>query len=57
MEISERAVSSLAIATVHLVAAVVLTTLLGRVRKLSIANWLVILWLTYDVIVHVTLVC
>ncbi len=56
MEISERAVSSLFIAAVHFVAAVLLTTALARVKRVSTVDWLVLLWLSYDVIVHVTLV-
>ena len=53
---SERAVFSLVIASCHFVAALLLTTVLGRLRRLSTVDWLIVLWLVYDVIVHVTLV-
>lgn len=55
-EFSPRAVYSLAIAAGHMVGAVVLTLVLGRVKRLPTVDWLVLLWLCYDVIVHVTLV-
>lgn len=53
---NERAVFSLGIASTHFVAALLVTTILGRAKRLATTDWLIVLWLVYDVIVHVTLV-
>ena len=56
MELSERAVSSLAFTAVQFAAAIACAVLLSRRHGLSIGNGLAVLWYTFDCIVHVTLV-
>ena len=56
MELSERAVYSLAFTAVQFAAAIVCAGLLSRRHGLSIANGLAVLWYAFDCIVHVTLV-
>lgn len=54
--LSPRAVSSLFIASLHFVAAILTTWLLRKWRSLPLQEWLIVLWLVYDAIVHFTLV-
>lgn len=56
MELSPRAITSLGIASLHSVAAILITWLLGKWRLLPMHEWLIVLWLVYDAIVHFTLV-
>ena len=53
---SERAIFSLAVASCHFLGALLLTTVLGRLKRFNTIDWLIVLWLAYDVIVHLTLV-
>lgn len=56
---SERMVRSLGVAALHSLATIaivlVILVMYGR-RKLSTVDWLTLLWLVYDAIVHLTLV-
>ena len=54
MEYSEEMVISLSVASVQFVAAIVITYILAR--EYNRCTFLTILWLSYDLITHVTLV-
>uniref|UniRef100_A0A1X7SKH7 EXPERA domain-containing protein n=1 Tax=Amphimedon queenslandica TaxID=400682 RepID=A0A1X7SKH7_AMPQE len=53
--LSPRAISSLFIASLHFIGAILITWLLGKWRSLPFHEWLIVLWLVYDAIVHFTL--
>lgn len=54
--LSERAISSLAVASVHFVLGFLFTLISARYKKLSRSEQLILFWLFYDAIVHFTLV-
>ncbi len=54
--LTERAISSLAIASGHFIVGLLLTVTAARYKKLSNTEWLIVFWLFYDAIVHFTLV-
>lgn len=56
MELSERAVSSLAFTAVQFAVALACAMLVTRRHGLSIGSGLAVLWYTYDCTVHITLV-
>ena len=56
MALSERAVTSLAFTAVQFTVALACAVLVTRRHGLSIGSGLVVLWYTFDCIVHVTLV-
>ena len=56
---SERMIRSLGVAALHSLAATAIVLAIGIAygrKKLSSVDWLVLLWLIYDAIVHLTLV-
>ena len=54
--LTPRAVSSLTVASIYAVAAVTITWILGKRYKLPIKEWMTVLWLVYDAIIHFMLV-
>ena len=57
--VSERMIQSLGVAALHSLAATAVVLVIGIAygrKKLSSVDWLVLLWLVYDAIVHLTLV-
>lgn len=56
MALTERAIFSLVIASLHFLAAILITFGLRKWRALPYHELLIILWLVYDAIVHFTLV-
>ena len=56
---SKRMVRSLGVSAIHSLAATAIILIIfityGR-KRLSLADWLALLWLVYDAIVHLTLV-
>ena len=54
--LTQRAIISLGISSLHFTAAILLTFLAGWLRKIPFSELLIVLWLFYDAIIHFTLV-
>ena len=54
--LTQRAIISLGISSLHFTAAILLTFLAGWLKKIPFSELLIVLWLFYDAIIHFTLV-